>query len=181
MKSWHIVLIIIALVIGFFVGRKTISTEVTAYIPQKPISGSVAPVPVSETKPTNPQLPTKDTVYLPGKPIIQVVDTAKIIEDYQLLRKYSEMLFNNEYGSFKLNSEVQYNKLQILDYKFIPIQKVTTISKKKIFTPYIRGSYSTLGYFGAGGGIYYYDLGIDIQYQTDLNKKGIEIGTNYKF
>ena len=98
-----------------------------------------------------------------------------------MLRKYSEMIFDNEFGSFRLNSEVQYNKLQVIDYKFIPIQKVTTISKKKVFTPYIRGSYSTLGYFGAGGGVYYYDLGVDIQYQTDLAKKGIEIGINYKF
>lgn len=181
MKSWHIILIIIALVVGFFVGRKTISTEVTAYIPQKPISGHVIPVPASESKTKNPELPTKDTVYLPGKVVLQIVDTAKIIEDYQLLRKYSEMLFDNEYGSFKLSSEVQYNKLQVLDYKFVPIQKVTTISKKNVFTPYIRASYSTLGHLGAGGGIYYYDLGIDIQYQTDFNKKGIEIGTNYKF
>ena len=174
-------MLFICLVAGFFIGRKTISTEVTAYIPQKPISGHIIPVPVSESKPKNPELPMRDTVYLPGDPVIQVVDTAKIIEDYQLLRKYSEMLFDNEYGSFKLNSEVQYNKLQVTDYKFIPIQKVTTISKKKVFTPYIRASYSTLGHLGAGGGIYYYDLGIDIQYQTDFNKKGIEIGTNYKF
>ena len=76
----------------------------------------------------------KDTIYK-EKIVVQVVDTAKIIEDYQMLRKYSEMLFDNEFGSFRLNSEVQYNKLQVIDYKFIPIQKVTTISKKKIFTP----------------------------------------------
>lgn len=180
MKSYHIILIIISFIVGFFIGRKTISEEITVLVPQKPISGHIQPVPVNESKPTNPVLPMKDTIYK-EKIVIQVVDTAKIIEDYQMLRKYSEMLFDNEFGSFRLNSEVQYNKLQVIDYKFIPIQKVTTISKKKVFTPYIRGSYSTFGYFGAGGGVYYYDLGVDVQYQTDLAKKGIEIGINYKF
>ena len=180
MKSYHIILIIISFIVGFFIGRKTISEEITVLVPQKPISGHIQPVQVTESKPTNPVLPMKDTIYK-EKIVIQIVDTAKIIEDYQMLRKYSEMLFDNEFGSFRLNSEVQYNKLQVIDYKFIPIQKVTTISKKKVFTPYIRGSYSTLGYFGAGGGVYYYDFGVDIQYQTDLAKKGIEIGINYKF
>nr|WP_321523345.1 hypothetical protein [uncultured Macellibacteroides sp.] len=181
MKKWNYLIFSLCLLIGFYIGRKTVTTEVTAYIPQKPITGHLEPIITSESKPDTPNLPMRDTVYLPGDPVVQVVDTAKIIEEYQLLRKYSEMLFDNEYGSLKLNSEVQYNKLQSLDYRFVPIQKVTTINKKKVFVPYVRGSYSTLGFFGVGGGTYYYDVGFDIQYQTDLTRSGFEAGVSYKF
>ena len=41
MKSYHIIIIIISFIVGFFIGRKTISEEITVLVPQKPISGQL--------------------------------------------------------------------------------------------------------------------------------------------
>lgn len=179
MKS-KLIIAVISLVVGLFIGRLTTNVEDAEYVRQKPESGTALHTIVEEVKPLNPTLPVRDTVYLDNI-VVQVVDSAKIIEEYQLLRKYSDLLFDNEYGTLKLNSEVQYNKRNALSYEFVPIQKVTSIQKKDVFTPYVRSSYSSFGIVGVGAGAYYHDLGIDFQYQRNRYASGYEIGVNYKF
>ncbi len=179
MKS-KLIIAVISLVVGLFIGRLTTNVENTEYVRQKPESGPALHTIIEEVKPLNPTLPVRDTVYLDNI-VVQVVDSAKIIEEYQLLRKYSDLLFDNEYGKLTLNSEVQYNKRSALSYKFVPIQKVTTIHNKDVFSPYVRTSYSSFGIVGVGAGAYYYDLGIDFQYQRSRYASGCEIGINYKF
>ena len=176
----QLIIAVISLVVGLLIGRLTTTVENTEYVRQKPESGTALHTIVEEVKPLNPTLPVRDTVYLDNI-VVQVVDTAKIIEEYQLLRKYSDLLFDNEYGTLTLNSEVQYNKRSALSYEFVPIQKVTSIQKKDVFTPYVRSSYSSFGIVGVGAGAYYHDLGIDFQYQRNRYASGYEIGVNYKF
>lgn len=176
----QLIIAVISLVVGLYVGRLTTTVENTEYVRQKPESGTALHTIVEEVKPLNPTLPVRDTVYLDNI-VVQVVDSAKIIEEYQLLRKYSDLLFDNEYGTLTLNSEVQYNKRSALSYEFVPIQKVTSIQKKDVFTPYVRSSYSSFGIVGVGAGAYYHDLGIDFQYQRNRYASGYEIGVNYKF
>lgn len=176
----QLIIAVISLVVGLYVGRLTTTVENTEYVRQKPESGTALRTIVEEVKPLKPTLPVRDTVYLDNI-VVQVVDSAKIIEEYQLLRKYSDLLFDNEYGTLTLNSEVQYNKRNALSYEFVPIQKVTTIQKKDVFTPYVRTSYSSFGIVGVGAGVYYHDLGIDIQYQRFKYDSGYEVGINYKF
>lgn len=176
----QLIIAVISLVVGLYVGRLTTNVENTEYVRQKPESGTALRTIVEEVKPLKPTLPVRDTVYLDNI-VVQVVDSARIIEEYQLLRKYSDLLFDNEYGTLTLNSEVQYNKRNALSYEFVPIQKVTTIQKKDVFTPYVRTSYSSFGIVGVGAGAYYHDLGIDFQYQRNRYASGYEIGVNYKF
>jgi len=176
----QLIIAVISLVVGLYVGRLTTTVENTEYVRQKPESGTALHTIVEEVKPLRPTLPVRDTVYLDNI-VVQVVDSAKIIEEYQLLRKYSDLLFDNEYGTLTLNSEVQYNKRSALSYEFVPIQKVTSIQKKDVFTPYVRTSYSSFGIVGVGAGAYYHDLGIDFQYQRNRYASGYEIGVNYKF
>ena len=166
MKFYHYIIAIALFFLGVYVGNSFKEKE------QVPVIGKVTPTLVDSVRPENPVLPMKpirikDTVYM-------AVDTAKIIDDYIMAKKYSDMLFNNDYGKLTVTSSIQYNKLTSLDYTFIP-------KTKRTFIPYARGSASTFGIIGLGGGFIYNNLGVDIQYQTDFSKNGFEIGLNYYF
>jgi len=80
-----------------------------------------------------------------------------------------------------IDAVVQYNEMQKLGYEFTPIIKKTTVEKRRILTPFVSASYNSFGQFGAGAGIYYYDVGISAKYVTDLKQNGYEIGLDYKF
>jgi hypothetical protein len=54
------------------------------------------------------------------KYIVQKVDTAAIIREYEVKRFYSETLFNNQYGKPDVSFTLQYNKISGLRYDFIP-------------------------------------------------------------
>ena len=89
---------------------------------------------------------------------------------------------NQTEGLFELDATIQFNKLNQLSYKYTPIQKTTTIQKKRLFTPFVSGSLNSLGMAGAGGGIYYHNLGFELKYVVDIYlNKGFEIGLHYKF
>lgn len=135
--------------------------------------------------PAKPILPMKpDTIRIPGKLqyIASIVDTAAIIANYIKRNKYNPILFdNNTQGKLQLDLAVQYNKLDSLGYTFTPMEKQTTIIKQKVFTPFVSTSYNTFGYFGAGGGVYYHNLGAGVKYLSDFKSTGYEFGINYKF
>ena len=176
--------------LGFFVGRKTINQETKIeYIQLEPITGSVDKeelIPVKETITEAPDLPMKrDTIYLDSLIYIaQKVDTAAIIEDYIKLREYNLTLFDNkEIGKLNISPTVQYNKLIGLDYSFTPIQQRITIYKKKTWTPFLSGGYSTLDYLNIGGGVFYHNIGFEYQYQKSIldNNNGHLFNLKYKF
>lgn len=189
--KWLLVVAIAFLVIGFFAGRSNsdVITK-TVNVPGKTIHDTVYAdqiTPINSEIPDSPNLPMKpETIKVKHdsivyKKVYMTVDTAKIIQNYITKNSYRKQLFNNENGKLTVSADVQYNLLQKLSYDFTPMQKVTTVEKKRIFTPFLTGSYNSLGYWGAGGGIYYYDIGVSAKYVTDFKQSGYEIGLNVKF
>lgn len=181
------IVLLITLIIGFFIGRSTSSIEKIEHVKADVIIDTIYKEqlkPYASIIPNLPNLPLKkDTVWLDGKPqSILSVDTAQIIKNYITENKYNQTLFNNQTeGLFELDATVQYNELRQLSYKYTPIQKITTIEKKRIFVPFGVVSYSTLNYVGVGGGVFVNDLGISLKYCTDLKIKGYEVSLYYKF
>lgn len=187
LKKYWWVIPIIALVIGFFLGRWQTEPKITVkYVKGETITNTVfVDKPYAVEIPAKPVLPMKpDTIRIPGKPeyITMKVDTAQIIADYIKENKYNPVLFdNNTQGKLVVDIAVQYNKLSGLGYTFTPMEKQTTIIKQRLFTPFLAVSYNTLGYGGVGGGIYYYNVGIGLKYLSNLKGTGYEFGLNYKF
>jgi len=183
----NIILMVLISIIGFFAGRWTLKPDIQIeYIQGETIHDTIPkPVPYPVEVPAKPILPLKpDTIRIPGgtEYIVMKVDTAKIIANYIQKNIYKETLFDNDtIGKFSFEAVVQYNEMQKFGYDFTPIQKQTTIIKKRVLTPFLSTSYNSFGYFGAGGGIYYHDLGVGLKYMTDFQKTGYEIGFSYKF
>lgn len=190
LKNWKLWLLgLLILSVGFIAGRCTDKTVVkTEYVKGETVRDTIFAtklVPYKVEIPAKPTLPMKpDTIRIPGKPeIIRMkVDTAQIIADYIKENSYYNVLFDDqEKGKLTVASVVQYNALKKLGYEFTPIQKQTTIERRRIFTPFVNASYNTLGYYGAGAGLYYYDVGVNVKYLTDFKTKGYEFGLNVKF
>jgi hypothetical protein len=186
-KYWlYIVIGLAALIIGFFLGRgntKTITK--TVYIKGKEIHDSVPkPYPVTVYIPSDPILPTKpETIRIAGKPEYHVlkVDTAKIIANYIVKRSYKINAFDNKNGKLVIKPVVQYNELQSIPYDFTPMTQITTVTKERLITPFVGASWNSFGFVGAGGGVYYKNIGLGAKYITDFTKTGFEINGYVKF
>lgn len=182
---------IVCLVIGFFIGRSSIDSEPKKeYLKGEMVTGSVSPTqfePIKEEKPDKPLLPFihyKDTGSVRYIPIDSAAYAKLVIADYELKRTYKLTAFDNKtQGKLDLFPVIQYNKLSALDYNFTPVIERNTIYKTKVWQPFVSASYSTLNYIGVGGGIFYYDIGIEYQYQKSLGSQsdGHLFGAKYKF
>lgn len=183
----YIYAVLIGFVVGgivfFNIGRSTVTSEpIIKYAKGETTTGSVNSTqlnPVSEIVPDKPKYPTK---------VVKenvVVDTAAIIAEYEKIRSYSVVAFDNkEQGKLTLFPKLQYNALSSLDYEFTPMQKQTTIYKTKIWQPFGSVSYSTLNYVGIGGGLFYHNLGFEYQFQKSFSDKlgnGHFISGKYRF
>lgn len=160
-KKLQIICVIIGIlifsVIGFYLGRKTINsgtpkTEIV-YIKGENITDSIPyPVPYEVIKPADTadiiRRCVRDGIYselFPEKIITEYIeitkdDTTEIIRDWGTKRLYSEQIFDiDTVGQCTINASVQYNRLTLLSYSYIPVTKVTTITntKVKLFSPYI--------------------------------------------
>lgn len=152
-KKWKFIIgCFLLFVLGFCLGRihkieeEHRKTEIK-YVKQDPVEKD-------SIKPSDPDtifetkvkyITKKDTIYLNNiQYITESVDTAAILSDWVLHRKYSEQLFNNDsIGSLSVRADVQYNQLQNLGYTFIPVRKETTtasvIVKKPLLEPFVLG------------------------------------------
>ena len=80
----------------------------------------------------------KDTIFLPSKVLykdgekIFVTDTAKSIDDYFLTRKYSLDFSNDTIGTFKVDAEVNQNRL-VKSYSYINPSIRSEIETKTIY------------------------------------------------
>ncbi len=184
----YIYIAMISFVIGFAVGRSTFhnDTKVT-YSKGETIKDTVyIPAPYSEKKADKDNL---IPVYKKDQTGVETseLDTTKskdaTIHDWNLERKYANLIFDNENGKLLYDITVQNNKLSDFKYTFTPIQKVITKTKEKVFQPFISADYSTLDIAGIGGGLFYHNLGIEYQYQKDFrsNSTGHSFGLKYKF
>lgn len=191
MKKYILVALLfftIGCAISFFIGRSTIDTKTkTEYVKGETIKDTVyIPAPYSEKKADKDNLIPVYKKDQEGKETTEL-DTTKskdvTIHDWNLERKYSDQIFDNENGKLLYDITVQNNKLSKFSYTFTPIQKVTTTTKEKIFQPYVSAGYSTLDIASVGGGFFYHNLGIEYQFQRDFkyNDTGHSLGLKYKF
>jgi hypothetical protein len=175
-----LLLLLTGCALGFLAGRhsarQAVQVETVEYVQEPAIAAVIEiPEPVKVELPALPALPVRtDTVYVDR--VMQIersVDTAAIIRDYELKRSYVVPLFDSQYGKLDVSLSTQYNRLEALSYEFIPVTKV--VYREKTWRPFACLTYGSLGYVGAGAGIFYKSTGISIQYLTDFKKNGFGI------
>lgn len=185
--QYKIILVLIACLASFFAGRLTTKQKDTVkFVKGETIYRTIeVPKFITSTIPTAVFLPVKkDTLFIgKEKIVIQTVDTAKIIENYVAERRYAFNVFDNEYGKLNVKQTLQYNELQKFDYEFTPLQKVITRERDRMIVPFISSSYNTFGIAGAGGGMFYKNIGVEYKYLYDINShgNGHEFGLKVKF
>ena len=179
MKNLIIILVVAA--IAFLIGRASVTqTSEIVYTKGKNVSGNVTvSLPTREVQPIAPILPYKYIFIDDTK--TEVVDTAKIINDYIAERTYSITLFDNLHGKLDINPTIQYNKLTTVPFSFTPIAK--TVYMKQKWTFFSTASYNTFNIAGVGGGVFYKNRGLHYRYlwNTDTKVNGHEIGVNVMF
>lgn len=169
---YRIGILIAVFVLGFFIGRGNIRTvEKVEYVKGKEITNTV--------KIPQPYLLKVPQVYF--LPMVNgVVDTAQIISDYILERRYDINVFDNDAGKLDVEQSIQYNELKEFNYTFTPIQRHTTVAQKPIFEPFVSFGYNTLQQANIGGGFFYHNIGIEYNYILS-NTNGHYLGIKYKF
>ena len=206
----YIVLIIILLGAGFFMGRKTMKVKETTKIEY--IKGDTIRETIIKPIPEFVQLPIdtvdiikqciKDGLYKelwPERVVTEYIevtkeDTTKIMKDWATKRIYDKTLFQNDsLGVCKIKTEIQYNRLQLLDYTFEP--KIKTITNTEIivkkFSPFVGVGYLTNPWddirnpiITLNGGLFINEkYGIQLQYMRTLKSKNDFVGGSfiYKF
>jgi hypothetical protein len=186
MKTIHYIAIaLVCLATGFITGRCTTETVTkTEYIEGEPVSGNISDIePIVTETPEKNTLPVIiDTIFVDNiQYVVQKVDTAAIIREYEVKRFYRETLFNNQYGKLDVSFTSQYNKVSDLKYDFTPVTIIRTVEKERVFIPFVSASYNTLKQGGIGGGLFYHDIGIQVRYITDFKAKGLDLSVMYKF
>ena len=169
---YRIGILIAVFVVGFFIGRGNIRTvEKIEYVKGEEITNTV--------KIPQPYLLKVPQVYF--LPMVNgVVDTAQIISDYILERRYEINVFDNDAGKLDVEQSIQYNELKEFNYTFTPIQRHTTVTQKHIFEPFVSFGYNTLQQANIGGGFFYHNIGIEYNYILS-NTNGHYLGIKYKF
>ena len=114
-KYLKIAIVIVAFVVGFFLGRKTIDVEEKIeYVKGETIRDTIV---INE--PTFVEIPSKpkyiykyDTIVVDNiQYISEKVDTSAIIQDYILMRTYEYNVFNSPtLGKFDVKQKIGYNK-----------------------------------------------------------------------
>ena len=175
MKKTTILLATVALIAFLFGRLSTKHTEEVIYTKTKPVSGSVqVSLPTKEIQPIEPILPYK-YVFIDNIKT-EVVDTAKIINDYIAERAYSVTLFDNLHGKLEITPTIQYNQLTTIPYTFTPIEK--TVFRKQKWALFSTISYNTFNIAGVGGGVVYKNVGLHYKYlwNANLHQTGHEVG-----
>lgn len=211
-KQWkilfHIFMILGILISGFFIGRSTIKVkEITTieYIKGDTIRDTLYyPKPYKEILPIDTlsiiKQCIKDGIYQelwPEKVITEYVeitkeDTSKIMKDWAIKRLYNEKLFQNDsLGSCSVEAEVQYNRMRLIGYNYVPITKEITETKylTKTFSPFVGAGYVTNPWddvrnpiINLNGGIFIKEkYGIQLQLMHALKSKDDYIGGSILF
>ena len=174
-KYLKIAIVIVAFVVGFFLGRKTIDVEEKIeYVKGETIRDTIViNEPTFVEIPSKPQLPMKpDTIYLDSIQIItEKVDTSAIIQDYILMRTYEYNVFDSPtLGKFDVKQQIGYNKLLSFDYTFTPVTKQVTQFREPVFTPFVTMGYSTNSTVLGGLGAYYRRFGVEYLINIPTNQ-----------
>ncbi|WP_065218013.1 MULTISPECIES: hypothetical protein [Butyricimonas] len=182
MKKKLIICCVVCLALGFFLGRwSTEVKEIIRYVEGKTIRDTITRF-VPDTVYLAGELRYKyvykrDTVYR-DVPVVDRDETVKAtVGDWNLIRDYKRILFDNNNGKLSVDLSVQYNELQRLSYSFTPVHEEATIIKQMVFVPFISASFYSNNSFSAGGGFFYYNLG----FRAECSSNGLNFGVMYKF
>lgn len=173
---------IVCLFIVFFIGRRTSQEKVIEKnILGKTIRDTITRF-VSDTVYLAGELKYKyvyvqDTIYKDVPVVDREATIVETVRDWNKIREYNKLLFDNENGKLSLNLSVQYNELQRLAYSFTPVHRAITIVKKRVFEPFVSASFHVNYMFSAGGGFFYYDFG----FRAEWAITGLNFGVLYKF
>ena len=206
-KKWkilfHVIVVIILFIGGLLLGRCTKKVKENTKIEY--IKGDTVRETIIKPVPELVQTPVdtvdiikqciKDGLYKelwPERVITEYVeitkeDTTKIMKDWATKRIYDKTLFQNDsIGTFKVKTEIQYNRLQLMDYTFEPIHKEITKTEYKIktFSPFVGVGYLTNPWdeirnpiITVNGGFFIKEkYGIQAQYMRTLKTKNDFIG-----
>ena len=171
-----IAIVVIAFVVGFFLGRKTIDGEEKIEF----VKGETVHDTIVINEPTFVEVPSKpkyiykyDTIVVDNiQYISEKVDTSAIIQDYILMRTYEYNVFNSPtLGKFDVKQQIGYNKLLSFDYTFTPVTKEITQFREPVFTPFVTGGYSTNQSVLLGGGFYYKNIGLEYNMNVSTDRR----------
>jgi len=95
------------------------------------------------------------------KPVFVYTDTSSlraVWDDYFLTRKYDFDFSNDTTGVFDVDVTVNMNRVVSATSRVVPVYRITTreITRtlgKRVFVPFVSGSYSTFGIAGIGAGL----------------------------
>ena len=198
-----IISILLALVVGFFVGRKTIKLpepKPPVYIQGDTIKQEIpVPYPVEVLIPVDTSnliaycvenglftdlFPVKDSIiYLnPQTKDDSLKIYMAIASDWVKERRYQQNLFDvDTLGKCDIDLMVSNNQLRNLDYTFVPVIKQieTVVEYKKKFSPFVGAGLTTMPAVVGQAGMFFEDkYGVSYLYQYDYtNKKHIHGGT----
>lgn len=178
----NIITLIAVALIAFLIGRASVKKQnnEVVYTKGKTVSGNVhITLPTKEIQPIAPILPYK-YIFIDNTKT-EIVDTAKIINDYITAKTYSLTLFDNLYGKLDIAPTIQYNRLSSVPYTFTPIEK--TVYTKQKWTFFSTASYNTFHIAGVGAGVFYKNKGLHYSclWNTELGVNGHELGVVVKF
>lgn len=203
---YNITIILVFLTMGFFMGRKTIGTKteiVTEYIKGDTITDTLYyPKPYKVVEPIDTlsiiRQCIKDGIYKelwPERVITEYVeinkaDSTTIIKDWATKRFYSETLFSDDKnGTCTFDAEIQYNRMNVIGYNFIPITKVVSETKYLVntFSPFVGLNFITNPWdniknpsIQVNGGFFVKEkYGIQAIYQRGLSQKNDYVGGGF--
>lgn len=182
MNKFLAVCCIACFAIGFYFGRGIVEEKETIHhVEGKTIRDTITRF-VSDTVYLTGELRYKyvyvpDTIYRDVPMIDREGSIAETVRDWNRIREYNKLLFDNESGKLFVALSLQYNELQKLSYVFTPMCKETTMVKKRVFVPFISASILNFSSISVGGGFFYYNIGFKVEYSSC----GFNLGVMYKF
>jgi hypothetical protein len=159
---------ILLMMIGFLVGRLTFTDgtrEQTREVVKYVKSSTVLHDTITQQKLIPYETFVADTVYQYLTTAVEV-DTAAILKDYYLSRRYNLDFSNDTVGTFLVDAEVNQNKLV---YASSTIQPIT----KTVYTEYIAYRSPTIQFYGM--------LGTSLNLKTNKISLGVDLKQRYLF
>lgn len=167
------------MLIGFLLGRLTFTPETVVkvketvkYTPSTDIIRDT----IREDRLVPYETFVSDTIV---KYLTQSVDTAAILRDYYLSRKYALDFSNDTIGTFRVDAEVNQNKLVYASSFIQPITK-TVIQEKTLYRA------PTIQFYGMLGTSVDFttnkiSLGVDLKQRYLLGVSGIRLNDKYNY
>lgn len=163
-KKIAIILGIVLFVLGFILGRLT-STPETVVKTEERIEYIPSTTVIRDTIKKDKLVPydvfVRDTIT---QYLVQEVDTAAILRDYYLSRKYALDFSNDTIGIFRVDAEVNQNKLVYASSFINPITK-TVIQEKTLYRA------PTIQFYGM--------LGTSVDFKTNKISLGVDLKQRY--